>query len=316
MKKNILIFLSTIYYLLSTITPVYAGSSTLSISPPVVEIMIAPGKAINQTFNLQYQGDEATIIPELHKIKPSDSFGHVAIESKPLDPATIPLIITSITHPLGKEIVSTGGTLPVTLSFQAAATGTETDVYLALVLRAVGINEIQNASITTPAISALILITINPTIVSPVDIAINDFSPPQLHDSWVPLVINPKIENKTSIMTRTEGKYEVISPFGKTIFSAPLYPNLVLGNSSRSIQSSVHELPFDLSWSPSWREMGPHKLRLTITTLGSTKLSEIERIVWILPIRLLIILITLIIFIIALLKTALKKNATIKTSLT
>lgn len=298
------------------ISSIHADSATLTVSPPVSEILIAPGKTVTQTFTLTYLGSEVDVIPELHRVKPSDSSGHVNIDPSPLSLSSLPFTITSSPSKLGESITTNSKSIPITLSFSASATTVPIDTYLALIFKAVGGDELMTSSRTTPGIAALILVSVSPLGVTPINLEIQDFSIPPIHDSWLPINIAPTIKNHVSTMIRPEGKFEIISPLGKTILTLPLYPNLVLGNSSRTLQSSIHELPGDLSWSPSWKEIGPFKLRLTITTISGIKLNEIERVVWILPIRLLIILTTLIFFIIAILKTTFKKNATIKSSLT
>lgn len=264
----------------------HAQSISLSVSPPVVEIMLAPNKQVSQTFTLKTTGENVNVIPELHLVKPSDSSGHMEIDLNPLIPSTIPLTI-NITGP---------NNMP-TLTFETANTDIPQDIYLALVFRTVGAGSSRPSNTTlSPAISSLILVTINPSDVIPINLEVRDFSPPFFHDSWLPLTISPIIDNKVGIMIRPQGLYEVIDPSGKTIFSLSLYPNLILGNSSRRIlgSSSTSEVKGALTsevltWSPKWSNIGPHRLRLTITTTGGTQISQVERIVWILPIRIIVL---------------------------
>ena len=44
-----------------------------------------------------------------------------------------------------------------------------------------------------------------------------------------------------------------------------------------------------LAWTPKWSHIGPYRIRLIITSQGGTKISEIEKVVWILPLRLIFI---------------------------
>jgi len=267
----------------------HAQQTSLSLNPPVVEILISPNKKVVQTFNLSYIGPNLLLIPEVHLIKPSGNNGHVNIEPKPLDPATIPLIITS-SKPLGEPIELTeDGGLPLTLTFEAPTTDKAIDLYLALVLRVVTADDLQTSSSASPAISSLILVSINPTGVAPIDLEINNFDLPVIQDSWHSLVFTPTLTNNTPIMIRPEGKFEVISPSGKTISTISLYPNLILGNSSRNILGLVDQTSSALNWKPGWNHIGPHRFRLTITSQGGSKLAETEKTIWILPLRLALI---------------------------
>jgi hypothetical protein len=268
------------------ITPktVAAQATTLSITPPVVEILIAPGKKLVQNFTFKADGDNVTVIPEIHLVKPQDSHGHVIIDPKPYSPSSIPLTITS-NHPLGKPITLKNNELSLSLTFDAASVDMSEDIYLALVLKVGSAEELQAASATFPAISALIFATINPSGVTPVDLSIENFDLALFHDSYLPLTISPTLKNNVPIMLRPRGTYEVVNSAGKIIYSLPLYPNLILGESTRAIQASEKELPTSLTWSPSWKNLGPYRLRLTIKTEGGTKIIEVEKPIWILPIR-------------------------------
>jgi len=300
------ILLCAINYLLCA-TPIHAQSVSLSISPPVVEILLAPNKKVSQAFTLKTQGENLAITPELHLATPSDSDGHMMIDPKPLTPNSLPLtaIITSPTiHDLRSTIYN--------ITFEAANTDVSQDVYLALVFRASPPSTIYDlrSTITSPlarqslgvggAISSLILITITPAGVIPIDLSLKEWDLPFFHDSYLPLTVTPELTNNASVMIRPQGDFTVISPTGKTIFSLPLYPNLVLGHSSRNIQ---------LSYSPSWHDLGPYRLRLTLTTEGGTQITQGEKVIWIIPLRLILIICVLIILILGL--TQRKKNTTL-----
>ncbi|MFH2085861.1 MAG: hypothetical protein ABII21_03710 [bacterium] len=280
------------------VTPIHAQSVSLSVSPPVIEMIIAPGKSVTQSFTLDTQGEEVSITPTLHKAIPVDSMGHVLVDPKPLDLKTLPLAIK----------ISGPDTSP-TLTFTAENTDKAADVYLALVFEATSPTPLNKSTTTTPAISALILATVNPTGVIPINLEIKDFSPPLIHDSWDPLIMIPTLTNSTSIMIRPIGSYEIINPWGKSVFSLPLYPNLILGNSDRKILGShtrcegsphtgcVDLAPISLTWSPTWKNIGPYRLHLTLTTQGGTKITDIEKVVWIFPIKITIYLVIIFIFI-------------------
>jgi hypothetical protein len=300
MKKLKLIIFGLMMYWFNgaIVAPVHAQSVNLSVSPPVTEILLSPNKKVSQTFILDTQGADITVTPELHLAKPADAEGHVTIDPNPLVPSAIPLSVT-ITGPNNSP----------TLTFEAASTDTPQDVYLALVFKAKSTAGFgSGATETIPAISVLILTTITPTGILPISLDIQNFTPPVVFDSWSSLSIHPTLQNHSSTMIRPLGEYSVISPTGKTVFSLPLYPNLILGNSSRLIQGSDKPIPslddlksslnsLPLSWSPRWHQVGPYRLHLTITSQGGTKLTEVEKVVWIFPIRLTILFIFLIIIV-------------------
>lgn len=271
----------------------HAQSAALSLSPPVVEILIAPSKQVTETFTLKANGQDLSIIPQLHRVIPADENGHANIDPNPLNPDSIPLLVKLEGAKFGEPLDLKGGRANLTLSLEAAALEETTDIYLALVLKAVSTGSPLSSWATSPAISALILATIAPSGIIPIDLQLERFSPPFFHDSWSPLTITPSLKNNTGTMIRPEGKYEIFSPSGQEVLSLPLYPALVLGKSSRLLKSNISNLASDLTWSPSWTNIGPYRLRLTITTTGGTKLTEVEKVIWILPIRLFFILVAI-----------------------
>lgn len=301
--KKLLPILYTLYSLLSTATPTQAQEVSLAISPPVIEILLAPNKQVKQTFTVKVKGENQTVIPSLHLVKPVGNTGHSQIDLAPLNPSSIPLSISS-SIPLDLPHKLTTDTFDLTLTLEAASLDIATDVYLALVVRVVPReSSISNLSSSTlPGISALILTTINPTGVMPIGLEIQNFDLPLVHDTWTPFTSTPELKNSVDQMIRPEGKYEIFSPTGKSIFSQDLYPSLILGNSSRLLQGtepckneqgSVPCNPLPLTFTPDWSTIGPHRVKLMVITQGGTKLTEIERMVWFLPLRAALLLISL-----------------------
>lgn len=311
MKKNYLILLSVLvccFVSLLSSSPVHAQTATMSISPPVVEILLAPNKKLTQTFNLEYTGEATNIIPELHLAHPEGDQGHVTLDPLPLAPSSISLVINS-SPPLNQPILIKDKVLRITLTIEAATTDIPIDTYLALVLKAVSPIDGSKSTMTSPGISSLILTTVNPSGITPINLEVGHFTLPLFHDSYLPLTITPTLTNHVPIMVRPEGKYEIISPSGKTIYSLPLYPSLILGESSRLLTGEKGPL----TWTPTWTNFGPHRLKLTITTQGGSKITEVEKVIWILPIRGIILVLLLLIFWLTIF--ILKKRNQIKKSL-
>ncbi len=291
--KKLLPIIYAVYSILCTFAPsARAQSLSLSVSPPVVEILLAPNKKVSQTFKLQVTGENISYTPELHLVKSSDEFGHVTIDPAPLNPSSLPLIVSI--NPAG-----VAGERPdsraVTLTFEAASSDRSRDAYLALVFTPqTDLPLSDNAASTLPGISALILITITPDGTLPINLEIKNFEPSLYHDSWNIFTLTPSLKNNADFMIRPQGKFEILAPSGKNILSQDLDPNLILGDSTRRLTP-------DFIWSPSWKNIGPHRLRLTIMTEGGTQLTQVEKVIWLLPIKiicvfLLFIFLVLIIF--------------------
>lgn len=258
----------------------------------MVEILLAPNKQVKQTFTLQVEAQDVAIIPSIHRVNPVGNSGHSEIDLNPIIPSSLPLSIKS-SIPLDKPYSLTTNSVSLTLTLEAATLDLAQDVYLALVVRVVPQQgDYTTLSPTLPGISALILTTINPTGVVPINLEIQNFDLPLIHDTWNPWAISPELKNSVDQMIHPEGSYQIIGPTGKTVLSRDLYPSLILGNSSRKLLLTPEEenlTPIPLTHTLKWSNIGPHRIKLQITTQGGTKLTEVERIVWFLPLRLLII---------------------------
>ena len=57
-------------------SPVRAQEVSLSISPPLTEITIQPGKNFSQTFTVQNNGGPVVIVPKIFPFVPLDTDGH------------------------------------------------------------------------------------------------------------------------------------------------------------------------------------------------------------------------------------------------
>ena len=81
-KILLTIFLFTIYYLLFTIASLArAQTFSLGIYPPLLEVMIMPGKSVTQTYQISNSGDEAEITARIVKFKPADELGNIKLET-------------------------------------------------------------------------------------------------------------------------------------------------------------------------------------------------------------------------------------------
>ena len=72
------LFLYTLYFVLNT--PVFAQQVSLSISPPLLELFIKPGKSIMFTYKLDNFGDPAFINLKILPFETKDNLGNIRIK--------------------------------------------------------------------------------------------------------------------------------------------------------------------------------------------------------------------------------------------
>lgn len=308
MKQIRIFLLCTMYYVLCT-SSIHAQQVGLSITPPVTQILLAPNKKFIQTFSILNQGESGNFVASLHKVMPVGLDGHAEVDPKPLDLSSISIIprLENADIELGKPFaLEQAKALQLVVSLEGSSIADTEDTYLALVVQAES-PEHSNTTITTPGISALLFVTLSGDNSIPVKLDVKDFEFPAFIDSGQTLQIKPVLENNSNIMIRPEGSLHILSPQGKEVYQTTIYNNLILGNSKRIIQGRNDTgSPSNIVWDPKLSSFGPHTLKLIIETTGKTKILEVERVLWILPIRILISL--LLAIIISLLLIILKKR--------
>lgn len=270
--------------------PIHAAG--LSIDPPVTEILLSPTTpgAVRLTLT-NPEATPATFTLALHAVRPSDAAGHLQVIPEPLGPTTLPLTVSLRPgSESGTYTLAPGAALPVTLTLEAP-TGAETsDSYFALVATLVDAARPPENRVTTQAgLAGIILVSTVGDGVIPMSVKVADFPLPTLHDSWLPLRLTPTIKNESRTMLRLSGELQIQNAQGRLERELPLYPDLVLGGSERTFSQSNEATPagkLPLVWQPSLLSVGPHTIRLTLTTVGGTTILESEKIVWIFPIRL------------------------------
>lgn len=297
------ILLCTMYYLLST-APAHAQSVGLSITPPTVELLLAPNKRFVQAFSLTNQGQSSDFVVNLHNVAPSDSEGHVTVSPAALSLDKLTLVVTLDTSDLHFNTpfhLDSGSTKQLVLAIEGASTDVSVDTYLGLVASAVPPTSTSSSATTTPGVASLILVTLTPDGTLPVSLEVADFDPPSLHDSMDPLSLSPSLSNKGPVMLRSSGELVITSSSGNEVYHETLYNNLILKGSNRLIMGSTQSgEPAPLTWQPHWYDLGLYNIRLTITTTGGRTIQEVERSVWIAPLRLITILVIALILIILL----------------
>lgn len=263
--------------------PTFAESS-LSISPPVNEILISPTKSIRIPLTFTNNGTDDTFTLSLHSVTPADSHGHSLINPQPLDLASIPITISVINTPLSTPFtLKTGETKDITLEVHAANVDAAQDVYFALLAQTVDISDSPNDSLASTAITSLFLTTITPTDGIATDISFVTPQVPTLHDNTLPLDLKVTAKNQANTMLQTKLKITLTSPSKNIISESTLDPSLILAHSDREIN------PPPLLFHPT--NIGPHLLTLELTTIGGRSLATHTTVIWLLPIRYLLVLV-------------------------
>lgn len=271
------------------ITPVSAATG-MSVTPPVTEVLISPNKSVSTNIQLTNDGEDASLILSLHRLIPQGDQGHSTIDPKPLDQTAIPLVIRLIGAELGIPFgLKANQTQTITVQLEAANLDEPTDVYFAILARSLNEDASPSKSQASPGITTLFLTTITPSASLPTNIALIPPDFPTVHDTSLPLTIDVSAENKTNIMLQVQGKIKLIAPNKTVIKESTFDPKLVLGNTTRLLS------PFTFPLSPYY--LGPHTVVIELSTVGGRVLTEHSYIIWLLPLKYLLIILVFLILI-------------------
>lgn len=181
-----------------------AQGLSLSISPPLLEVMIMPGKEISQTFTITNDGWDGYAIFSLAGFLPKDEHGQILVKEAPKpDWLTLP----------DKVLIRSGEEKKITLKISPPENTPEKDYYFTLFY------ELDNQSLINPdgptgnlskaKIGANLLISVSKDGKPAKKARIVEFRAPKIIDSLQKLTYILRVENTDQHLFKPIGKIEV-----------------------------------------------------------------------------------------------------------
>ena len=251
--------------LLLNTTTSRAQTYSLSIWPPLLEVMIQPGKFVTQAYKLTNSGDDQVIIAKVLPFEPSDSEGNINI--LPMPSLLSPLIFSfsdknlSLGQPF---LIKSGETKDLILKIYVPRNTTERDYFASLIFETnpegrIGLSETQTAA----KIAGNILLTVSFSGKPLKKGLISQFSSPRIVDSFdaVPFIL--KVENTGVAFFKPFGAIKIEGVFNQK-GTIQILPQNILPQFSRNLQITP------------WKEkfiLGPFKATAEFT-LDSSANSE------------------------------------------
>ena len=228
MKLYNLVFFSLLasYFLLlaSSRSPVSAQSLSLSLTPPVVELMIKPGKTTSQTFVLQNSGDDTKVNIQ---IIPFNENGLI------LDSLKETVNWLEIVEPSSSFVLKKGEQKNIVLKVSPGADTKEQDYYQALTFKTSPLSERRNSqSNIEQRVSALILMNVTSS-GSPKSAEIERFNLPTVIDSFEGVDIDIRVKNTGQSFFHTNGNIFLKGALGEVKY--PIIPQIILAGRERQL---------------------------------------------------------------------------------
>jgi hypothetical protein len=247
MKKLFLVIFSlTAFYLLLT-TISRAQTITLSVYPPILEVIMKPGKSILIAYRIQNGGDPATLTLSILPFNARDEFGNIDIQNEFTGPIRFQL--DNADYTLNKPFfLKTGESMQALLRIRAPQNLPEGDYYYTLVTEsdALPTKEGISSSRTKARIGSPILLTITNTGNIEIKGKVGMFSllphysipllgkTISLFDSTDPIPLIFIIENKGNNMIKPQGEIVLKGNFGERA-SYEILPQNILAYSKRLV---------------------------------------------------------------------------------
>ena len=227
------------------VTTIHAQDISLAITPPILEVMIQPGKEITQNYLISNNGSETPLKISIVPFSPSDEYGNVKfadltnyndinllnwfkIGGMPLDENQ-------------KLFLPRGGNQEIILTISPPSDAPEGDYYLTLLFATDSSGIIGGQATHTQAqIGANILLTVSQDGNPRKDAQITLFSAPKIIDSLGQIVYIVKIKNTGSAFFKPIGKININHLFGSEE-TLTLAPQNILASSIREIPCTKDE---------------------------------------------------------------------------
>lgn len=206
-----------------------AQSLSLSISPPVIELIIKPGVSVTQRFTVVNNGDSVIVTPQLT--------GYInGSPESPSDYVPEPWIsILNSDFVWDKPtLLKPGEKRQIVIRFNPDETVPETDYNRVFLLTTTPppSGESTKSSFSS-SIGSILLITVSENGVLPKELKITQFQVPQILDSFDPLEVRVRVANTGKTLIHTIGQITLSGSIGKASYS--LLPQTLLIGENRSL---------------------------------------------------------------------------------
>lgn len=307
--KPILITISLLMLFMTSPKRAGAQELSLSVTPPLTEIMVKPGKSITQTYQIINSGSDSLYSVHVYPFVVNGDNGLIDINEK-ADVANNPtysdwfkLVKPEVNFGDKFNVVS-GSTTTVTLDITIPYQATQKDYYFVVIFQSENETGIgQSVSQTQGRIGSNLLISVTED-GQPAKVAdIKEFKALFIVDSLSPINYSLIIKNIGRTFFKPVGKIIINNPLFKRTVNLQVAPQNVLAFSERKLNCLEGENLIDCQIdSPVL--LGLYKAKISFTLDGSTKVYEAEADTIAFPFSLILVFIVIVII----LKIIIKKT--------
>lgn len=237
---RVFLFISVTFCgLLLKTTAIWAQTYSLSIWPPLLEVMVQPGRTVTQVYKITNSADEQILVAKVLPFEPKDEFGNINLLNIPslLNPLSFSFEGSGIT--LGRPfLLKSGESKDLVLKLTVPKRTPEKDFYASLVFETSPVGKIGlSQSQTAAKIAGNLLITVSTEGKPAKKAKILEFSAPKIIDCFDPVHFILRIENINSAFFKPFGEIKIEGIFNQQ-GKIKLLPENILAGYSRNLTIS------------------------------------------------------------------------------
>ena len=264
------IFLFLLGYLLAVSGPVRAQEVSLSISPPITELAIQPGRSFSQVFTVKNNGVPVTVVAKIFPFVPFDKEGHAELIE---DQNSINAFTGWFFFDTNPTSLGTTASHDFYVKITPPAGAEEKDYYFTFIAEVQSDNGLGiNNSKAQSRIGANLLVSVSKGGTPGKKASIITFAAPKIIDSFSGLTYEVLIGNLGSSFFKPVGKITVDQILGSTT-TLNLAPLNVLVGGSREI-SCIQQEELTPCKMPGKFLIGIYRANLSFTVDGSGESIE------------------------------------------
>lgn len=241
MKCFIRFFVLILIFLALSVGVVYAQQVSLSISPPIIEAVMKPGKSIMIAYTLKNNGDPVFLNSKVVNFEPLDNFGNIKLQDEATGPVRFSLDNADLQ--LGQPFfLETGKSQQLLLRIRIPDRAPNGDYYYSLLAQTERGETLEGvtSSGARATIASNILITVTDSGFIDIQPRINRFDIPRkikIFDSFDKIPVVLYVENKGTNLIKPEGQISLRGIFGGTA-AYEIIPKNILSQSQRLVEAT------------------------------------------------------------------------------
>lgn len=281
-------------YTLHFAPSVFGQTLSLGLYPPLLEVMIKPGKTITQAFRITNNGDPLILTTHVLPFTPRDELGNIHLQEEVTPPPPQRSWFSLSNADIGLDdsfFLDSGKDKQVVLKIKIPDTAPEGDYYFSLVFTSLPKISRLLGTEAKVKMAANILLTVSKTGQPEKSGQIIELKVPKIVDSFDKIPVTLKVKNTGSAFFKPQGEITLQGPLNlKAKF--PILAENVLAGSTRLLRASPSAFltsslePRASSLLLSGFFLGPYKILTSFSLYQNTTFLHQEASFWAFPFKL------------------------------